>query len=155
MKISIACAEGSKKHILEVVSALKKAGHKVLLNNTTSGDKLEDEQAADVYITLRAGAMSTEQRREAAVTKYHNVDKRVQKLVLVLGKSKLPRRQIIAELGLRQNSRAIYIKNYLNPAEAEGYVTKAFPGKPSLPEQTYRLTTKGLELYKMLTSQNS
>ena len=154
MKISITRAEGSEKHILEVVNALKKAGHEVLLS-TTAGDRLEEGQTADVYVTLRAGATSTEQKRETAVTRYHNVDKRVQKLVLVLGKSKLPRRQIIADLGLRQNSRAIYIKNYLNPAETEGYVKKAYPSKPSLPEQAYRLTAKGLELYNMLTSQNS
>ena len=76
------------------------------------------------------------------------VDLRVRKMVQVIGKSSLPRRQIVADLGLRQQSRRNFIYNYLKPAVAQGYVTMSFPGSPNKPEQTYRLTEKGLDLYK-------
>ena len=76
------------------------------------------------------------------------VDLRVRKMVQVIGKSSLPRRQIVADLGLRQQSRRNFIYNYLKPAVAQGYVTMSYPGAPNKPEQTYRLTEKGLDLYK-------
>lgn len=78
-------------------------------------------------------------------------DVRLQKLVLVMGQHTLPRRQIVADLGLRQKSRKVFIDNYLKPAQAKGYITFAFPASPSKPEQAYRLTSKGLELYVQLT----
>ena len=80
-------------------------------------------------------------------------DERIQKLVLVIGKQSLPRRQIIADLGLRQKSRKVFIDNYLKPTQAKGYITFAFPAHPSIPEQAYRLTFKGLELYYKLIEQ--
>ena len=80
-------------------------------------------------------------------------DARIQKLVLAIGKKSLPRRQIVADLGLRQKSRKVFIDNYLKPTQARGYITFAFPTSPSKPEQTYRLTAKGLELYSELTEQ--
>lgn len=76
---------------------------------------------------------------------------RVLKLVLALGKQTLPRRQLVAEMNLRQNSRKVFIDNYLKPAQAKGYITYAFPAHHSLPEQAYRLTANGLDLYKQLT----
>ena len=80
-----------------------------------------------------------------------NEDLRVQKMVLALGKHTLPRRQLVADLGLRQKSRKVFIDNYLKPTQTKGYITYAFPAHPSLPEQAYRLTAKGLELYSVLT----
>ena len=76
---------------------------------------------------------------------------RVHKLVLVIGKHVLPRRQIVADLGLRQKSRKVFIDNYWRPAYEQGYVDLAYPSSPNKPEQAYKLTAKGLELYKLLT----
>ena len=79
------------------------------------------------------------------------VDVRVQKMVLVLGRQILPRRQIIADLGLQQRSRPCFINNYLKPTLSQGYIEFAYPNSPHKPEQAYKLTTKGLELYNQLT----
>ena len=76
---------------------------------------------------------------------------RVHKLVLVIGKHVLPRRQIVADLGLRQKSRKVFIDNYWRPAYEHGYVDLAYPLSPNKPEQAYKLTPKGLELYALLT----
>ena len=76
---------------------------------------------------------------------------RVHKLVLVIGKHVLPRRQIVADLGLRQKSRKVFIDNYLKPTTAKGYIDFAYPLSPNKPEQAYKLTPKGLELYALLT----
>ena len=76
---------------------------------------------------------------------------RVHKLVLVIGKQVLPRRQIVADLGLRQKSRKVFIDNYLKPTTAKEYIEFAYPLSPNKPEQAYKLTPKGLELYKLLT----
>lgn len=78
-------------------------------------------------------------------------DARVRRLVLVVGKNVLPRRQIVADLGLKQNSRCVFANNYMRPAYEQGYIDFAFPSSPSKPEQAYRLTAKGLELYEQLT----
>ena len=76
---------------------------------------------------------------------------RVYKLVLVLGKQVLPRRQIIADLGMRQQSRHTFINNYWRPAWERGLMDLAYPASPNKPEQAYRLTAKGLELWAKLT----
>ena len=76
---------------------------------------------------------------------------RVYKLVLVLGKQVLPRRQIIADLGMRQQSRHTFINNYWRPAWERGLMDLAYPNTPNKPEQAYRLTAKGLELWAELT----
>ena len=80
------------------------------------------------------------------------MDARVQKLILVLGNQSLPRRQILADLGLKQKSRKSLIDNYLKPAYYQGYIDFAYPNSPNKPEQAYKLTAKGLEQYKALTS---
>ena len=64
----------------------------------------------------------------------------------------MPRRQIIAYLDLKQNSRRVFIDNYLKPAIAQGYVVMARPSSPNSPEQAYRLSTDGLELWTQLQS---
>ena len=84
--------------------------------------------------------------------KANKIDARVQKLLLVIGKQALPRRQIIADLGLRQKSRKSLIDNYLKPAYNQGYIEFAYPNSPNKPEQAYKLTAKGMEQYKALTS---
>ena len=81
----------------------------------------------------------------------NKIDARVQKLLLVIGKQALPRRQIMADWGLRQKSRKSLIDNYLKPAYSQGYIDFAYPNSPNKPEQAY-ITAKGLEQYKVLTS---
>ena len=72
-------------------------------------------------------------------------EERIERIIKAIGKSSLPRRELIADLGLRQESRRNFYTNYLNPARDRGLVTMQFPGVPCKPEQTYRLTEKGLE----------
>lgn len=78
-------------------------------------------------------------------------DVRVQKMVLVIGKQKLPRRQIMADLGLRQKSRQAFIDHYWRPAWEQGLIDLVHPNVPNKPEQTYCLTANGLDLYAQLT----
>ena len=80
----------------------------------------------------------------------NKAEERAWKMVMVIGEQLLPRRQIIADLGLKQKSRAIFINNYWRPAYEGGYIDLTYTSVPSKPEQTYRLTAKGLELYHLL-----
>ena len=82
-------------------------------------------------------------------------DVRVQKMVLVIGRKILPRRQIVADLGLQQRSRPCFINNYLKPTFSQGYIEFAYPNSPHKPEQAYKLTAKGLNLYKQLTQETN
>lgn len=77
---------------------------------------------------------------------------RVHKLILAIGDQTMPRRQIIAYLGLKQNSRCNFLNNYLKPAIAKGYIVMARPSSPNSPEQAYRLSADGLELWSQLNS---
>ena len=77
---------------------------------------------------------------------------RVHKLILAIGDQTMPRRQIIAYLGLKQTSRCNFLKNYLKPAIAKGYVVMARPSSPNSPEQAYRLSADGLAIWTQLRS---
>lgn len=77
---------------------------------------------------------------------------RINKLILAIGDQTMPRRQIIAYLGLKQNSRCNFINNYLRPAMANGYLVMARPSSPNSPEQAYRLSADGLTLLSQLKS---
>lgn len=78
---------------------------------------------------------------------------RIHKLLLAIGDQTMPRRQIIAYLGLKQNSRCNFINNYLRPAMTKGYLVMARPSSPNSPEQAYRLSSDGLALWSHLRSQ--
>ena len=95
-------------------------------------------------------------KKEAILVPQHSlkIDVRVQKMILVLGRKILPRRQIIADLGLKQRSRPCFINNYLKPTLSQGYIEFAYPNSPHKPEQAYKLTDKGLDLYKRLVQEN-
>lgn len=80
------------------------------------------------------------------------VMERVRKLILAIGDQTMPRRQMIAYLGLKQNSRCNFLKNYLKPAMEHGYIVMARPSSPNSPEQAYRLSADGLELWSKLNS---
>ena len=93
-------------------------------------------------------------RKEASAKPKTKVDSRVQKMVLVIGKQKLPRKQIMADLGLSRNSRQAFIDHYWKPACEQGLIGLAYPNSPNKPGQTYRLTANGLELYSLLTGKD-
>ena len=82
-------------------------------------------------------------------------EERVERLVLIIGEETLPRRELIAALELRQQSRRNFYTNYLNPAKARGLVCMAFPDVPSKPEQAYRLTANGLDFLAHLRQELS
>ena len=77
---------------------------------------------------------------------------RIEQLVRIIGKQVLPRRQIIADLGMRQKSRRSLIDHYFGPARKQEYICFAYPNSPTKPEQAYKLTPKGLELLAELES---
>ena len=95
---------------------------------------------------------TTSQHKPQLIPK-DRVEARVFKFVQVVGKKVLPRRQIIADLGMRQQSRHTFINNYWRPAWDRGLIDLAYPAVPHKPEQAYRLTAKGLELYAQLSGE--
>lgn len=156
-ELTIVCPNGTERTfhegeaIIEVVGTIHRGENRgakpVILNMfyaSTPGQTItiQHPEITNVFQpkhTVRRQLSSTER-----------VDARWQKLILVIGKQALPRKQIIAELGLRQAGRRNFIDNYLRPAEAKGYVTFAFPNSPNKPGQAYRLTAAGLELLDLL-----
>ena len=80
-------------------------------------------------------------------------EERVHKLILAIGEQTMPRRQMIAYLGLKQNSRCNFINNYLKPAMDKGYLVMARPSSPNSPEQAYRLSADGLEVLSQLKAE--
>lgn len=92
--------------------------------------------------------------QQKPVSHEEKADLRVQKLVKVVGKQTLPRKQIMADLGLKQTSRQSFIDKYLRPAVQQGLISFAYPNTPNKPIQTYRLTTYGLDLYVKLTGED-
>ena len=162
-ELTIVCQDGSEKTfregepLVEVIGTIHRGENRgtkpVILNMfyfsspgqeiTIQHPELEHEQKSTIQPTI------TNKRPEPTSRE----DARIQKLVLAIGKQTLPRRQIVAELGLRQKSRKVFIDNYLKPTQAKGYITFACPAHPSLPEQAYRLTAKGLDLYAQLTGE--
>jgi hypothetical protein len=131
------------------MSALQKVGHQVVLSSD-SPDVQEGLKSCHVCIDLTAAGLVNDRESGNRPFLRTDVDLRVRKMVQVIGKSSLPRRQIVEELGLKQKSRRIFIYNYFKPAVAQGYVTMSYPGSPNKPEQTYKLTAKGLNLYNEL-----
>ena len=83
------------------------------------------------------------------------IEERVRRLVMVIGKGVLPRCELMAALGLRQESRRNFYDNYMKPARAKGLVTMQCPEHPSIPEQTYRLTKDGLEYLEELSKKGT
>ena len=79
-------------------------------------------------------------------------EERMRKLIMAIGEQTMPRRQLIAYLGLKQSARCNFIKNYLRPAMDKGYLVMARPSSPNSPEQAYRLSADGLEVLSQLKS---
>ncbi len=112
-----------------------------------------EEQKPGTSSRQTGGVASAEKGKTQRLLPKDRVEARVFKFVLVVGKKVLPRRQIIADLGMRQQSRHTFINNYWRPAWERGLIDLAYPAVPHKPEQAYRLTAKGLELYAQLTGE--
>ena len=112
-----------------------------------------EEQKPGTSSRQTEGVASAEKGKTQRLLPKDRVEARVFKFVLVVGKKVLPRRQIIADLGMRQQSRHTFINNYWRPAWERGLIDLAYPAVPHKPEQAYRLTAKGLELYAQLTGE--
>lgn len=100
------------------------------------------------------GVASAEKGKTPRLVPKDKEEARVYKLVLALGKKVLPRRQLVADVGLRQKSRCIFVYNYWKPCWERGLIDFAYASVPNKPEQAYRLTAKGLELYAQLTGES-
>lgn len=103
---------------------------------------------------LRLDKSVKEQVQPKTILPKTKADQRVQKTVLVIGEQKLPRRQIMADLGLKQKSRQAFIDHYWRPAWEQGLIDLVYTNVPHKPEQTYCLTAKGMELYVQLTGKD-
>lgn len=112
-----------------------------------------EEQKPGTSSRQTGGVASVEKGKTQRLLPEDRVEARVFKFVLVVGKKVLPRRQIIADLGMRQQSRHTFINNYWRPAWERGLIDLAYPAVPHKPEQAYRLTANGLELYAQLTGE--
>ncbi len=161
-ELTIVCQDGSEKTfregepLIEVIGTIHRGenrGNKPAILNmfyfsspgqeiTIQHPEMEHKEKSTIQSTIAKELPKATNKEDA----------RIQKLVLAIGKQTLPRRQIIADLGLRQKSRKVFIDNYFKPTQAKGYITFAYPAHPSLPEQAYRLTAKGFELYAQLTN---
>ena len=163
-ELTIVCQDGSEKTfhegeaLVEVIGTIHRGENRgrkpVILNMfyfsspgqeiTIQHPELEHESK------LEAGKISQPQPRLVPKDKE---EARVYKLVLALGKKVLPRRQLVADVGLRQKSRCIFVYNYWKPCWERGLIDFAYTAVPHKPEQAYRLTAKGLELYAQLTGE--
>ena len=161
--LTIVCKDGSEKTfhegeaLVEVINTIHRGENRgskpVILNMfyfSKPGQEItiqhpELEQEIELPILK---SVAKEQPKPA-----NKIDARVQKLVLILGKQSLPRRQILADLGLKQKSRKSFVENYLQPAYNLGIITFAYPNSPNKPNQAYKLTDKGLDLYRRLTQE--
>jgi len=159
MEIYLKYKAESEKYAQLVTDALHKAGHGVFTRKDFSSDA-KAIQECHLCLDMTTGKLAeaivlTPDKPAASKGLKKNVDDRVGKLVLVIGKKSLPRRQLLADLGLTQKSRRNFIYHYWKPAWNLGLIEFAYPGHPNKPEQAYRLTAKGLELYAQLTGGSS
>ena len=110
MKIFIKENKESARYISEIKAALQKAGHQVF-QDSDFPDTKEGLQSCHVRLDLLPAGMANDKESIDRPFVRTEVDLRVRKMVQVIGHSSLPRRQIVADLGLRQQSRRNFIYN--------------------------------------------
>ena len=144
--IDCPCTKDCPRHgkCCECVKHHKAAGNK--LPACLRGIDWERKEAAKIPQPV--------EQKTKSVSRKTRADLRVQKLVKVVGKQTLPRKQIMADLGLKQTSRQSFIEHYLKPSVQQGFISFAYPNAPNKPEQKYRLTDNGLLLYSQLTGKD-
>jgi quercetin dioxygenase-like cupin family protein len=171
-ELTIVCQDGSEKTfhegepLVEVIGTIHRGENRgrkpVILNMfyfslpgqeiTVQHPELEHEQKPGTSSRQTGGVASAEKGKTQRLVPKDKEEARVYKLVLALGKKILPRRQLVADVGLRQKSRCIFVYNYWKPCWERGLIDFAYASVPHKPEQAYRLTAKGLELYAQLTA---
>lgn len=162
-ELTIVCQEGKERTfhkgeaLVEVVGTIHRGENRgsepVILDMfyVSSPDTEVTTQHPEIVSASfeRPAASSTQ-----ALNPTNKEEERVFKLILTVGTQTVSRRYILASLGMKQNSRHTFINNYLKPAMKKGLVAFAFPGFPNKPEQAYRLTANGTDLYKQLTGED-
>ena len=164
-ELTIVCHDGSEKTfhegepLVEVIGTIHRGenrGHKPVILNmfyfSSPGQKITIQHPELEQEPKLEADKTTSQPKPRLVPK-DKEEERVYKLVLALGKQVLPRRQLVADVGLRQKSRCIFVYNYWKPCWDRGLIDFTYTKVPHKPEQTYRLTAKGLELYARLTAE--
>ena len=159
MKIYLKYNAESEKYAPLLTNILQKAGHGVFVRSDFHNEQ-ETIQTCHLCLDMTNGGLAesilpTADKPSAQKRLRKGVDDRVAKLVLVLGEKVLPRRQLIADLGLKQKSRRVFSYNYIKPTWERGLIDFAYTAVPHKPEQAYRLTAKGLKLYAQLTGESS
>ncbi len=104
----------------------------------------ESEQAPDKYPS------STPQVPLKYPSSWGKVTDNTLKLVKAIGCGQLSINEMLANLGLKD--RKNFIRLFLNPAIARGFVQMLYPDKPHHPRQKYLLTAKGTLLYNEITA---
>ena len=160
-ELTIVCQDGNERTfhegeaLVEVVGTIHRGENRgrkpVILNMfyvSSPGMEITIQHPELEQVTQPETQQTEAQERPIPANKE---EARVFKLVLAVGKQVLPRRQLVADLGLRQKSRRNFSDNYLRPTYLKGYIDFAYPNSPNKPEQAYKLTPAGLELYNLLT----
>lgn len=170
--LTIVCSDGSERTfregeaIVEVVGTVHRGENRgdkqVILNMfyvSTPGQTVTEqhpdmpEHATDKHPDMigRTFEQRIQEQLNCLLPAADKAEWRLRKLVLILGRNTLTRKQIMATMGLKEKSRKAFTDNYFKPALAGNYIEFAYPGTPSKPIQAYRLTPLGLDLYMSLT----
>ena len=159
-ELTIVCQDGAERTfhegqaIVEVVGTIHRGENRgdkpVILNMFYVSTPRQTITIQHPEITGVITRKVINHRQSTPVTR---ADVRVQELIKIIGKQTLPRKQLIAELGLRQTARRNFMDNYIKPAQTHGLICFAFPNSPNKPGQAYRLTAAGLELLNTLTQE--
>ena len=81
-----------------------------------------------------------------------NINPRLIRLIKAIGTETLTRRGICGNMDLK--CRRSLWDYYVMPARDAGLVEMTYPDHPNSPDQSYRLTPKGLELLSNLTNED-
>lgn len=112
----------------------------------TSTGQVQAVKSKQVQDKLRT---STEQVQETQVEVNYNITR----LLSSIQKDYISVKDLMDRLHLK--GRDNFVKLYLNPALQAGLVCMLFPDSPRHPKQKYRLTAKGLALWRTLNRQDN
>ncbi len=107
------------------------------------------QQAPGKHPASTATAGQQQDNSRATVGQQQGNSRAIDSLVIVL-EGEMNRVQIQELLGLKHKVK--FLQNYLQPAISDGFIELTIPEKPKSPKQSYRLTSKGLQLQKKLRS---
>ena len=159
--LTIVCQDGSERTfhegepLVEVIGTIhrgeNRGGKPVILNMFYFSAPGAEITIQHPELKIRVRPKTEQSKCDPAPTPANREEARVHKLVIALGKNVLTRKQIMANMGLKEKSRQSFIDNYYKPANDRFLIEFAWPGTPSKPAQGYRLTPLGINLLKQLT----